>query len=389
MARHDPQPLHGNLFRTSNSLCRTSTSLSGRSGRYTRFGTAAGDPRRRQALPRPRERGRPRRGSRRHRPPRRAPSSGRASQRTGRSRPPSPGYEHRSPQPGLRPGSAEGMGSHLETAAEAAARERYARGAAEHASFWEGDPTGGYDDDPPFGAERPPGWTPTGDVCRCGPAVPGLHYLRMMLNRAAVAGVGLARVMARCGGDVGAAVRYLAGAIASAPEAAEPYAVLADLWQEQRQGLAAALKGPTSLPAVLTRSHVAFLENDMNVAVMALGSVTGARPTVAWAKAPWCGDARFLGGVGAEAVAEAVTRTMDHGHDLDTPTVRGGLLPWFDAVSPPRRALRGRGWSTARRKPRSVWPRPPTASGTPVSRTHSATSLPWSPTCPTTRTGCC
>ncbi|MFJ8743296.1 tetratricopeptide repeat protein [Embleya sp. NPDC127516] len=155
----------------------------------------------------------------------------------------------------------------------------------------------------------------------------------MMLNRTAVAGVGLARVMAHCGGDPGAAVRYLAGAIASAPEAPEPYAVLVDLWQEQRQGLAAALEGATSLPAVLARSYVAFLENDMNVAVMALGSVTGARPTVAWAKAPWFGDARFLGAVGAEAVAEAVMRTMDHGHDLDTPTVRGGLLPWFDAVA--------------------------------------------------------
>ncbi|MFG2479902.1 tetratricopeptide repeat protein [Streptomyces fagopyri] len=160
----------------------------------------------------------------------------------------------------------------------------------------------------------------------------GFRYSQMMLNRGAVAGVSLARVMAHCGGDPKAAVRYVAGAIASAPEAAEPYAVLADLWQEQRQSLAAVLEGADSLPVVLAQSYVSFLENDMDVAVMALGSVVGAQPTVAWAKAPWFSDARFLGSVRAEAVAEAVMRTMDHGRGLDVPAVREGLRPWFDAI---------------------------------------------------------
>ncbi|MFE2211060.1 hypothetical protein ACFW93_03660 [Streptomyces canus] len=43
----------------------------------------------------------------------------------------------------------------------------------------------------------------------------------------------------------------------------------------------------------------------MDDAVMALGSVTGVRPDVAGGAAPWFGDARFLGAVGAEAPAEA------------------------------------------------------------------------------------
>ncbi|MGW0885566.1 tetratricopeptide repeat protein [Streptomyces sp. NPDC002671] len=108
--------------------------------------------------------------------------------------------------------------------------------------------------------------------------------------------------------------------------------MLADMWNEQRQNLAEALEGASSLPAVLAQSYVSFLEADMDNAVMALGSVTGARPSVAWAKAPWFGDPRFLDRVGAEALAESVMRTMDYGHALDTPAVREGLNPWFDLI---------------------------------------------------------
>ncbi|MEW2624957.1 tetratricopeptide repeat protein [Streptomyces sp. NPDC048106] len=154
----------------------------------------------------------------------------------------------------------------------------------------------------------------------------------MMSNRAVVAGAGLARVMAHCGGSPRAAVHYVAGAIASAPEDPEPYAVLAELWEEQRADLAELFQGADSLRAVLAKSYISFLENDMDAAVMALGAVTGARPTVAWADAPWFADARFLGTVTADALAEAVMRTMDHGHALDTPGTREVLRPWFDAI---------------------------------------------------------
>ncbi len=70
----------------------------------------------------------------------------------------------------------------------------------------------------------------------------------------------------------------------------------------------------------------------MDGAAMAIGAVTGAKPTIAWANAPWFSDARFLGKVTANALAEATMRTVDHGHALDTPGTREGLRPWFDAI---------------------------------------------------------
>jgi tetratricopeptide (TPR) repeat protein len=154
----------------------------------------------------------------------------------------------------------------------------------------------------------------------------------MMSNRTVAAEAGVARVLAHCGGSPAAAVSHVARAIAAAPEDPEPYALLAELWDEHRAELAGLLEGSASLTAVLARSYVSFLENDMDAAVMAIGSVTGARPTVAWAAAPWFGDARFLGAVTADALAEGVMRTMDHGHALDEPSTRDGLRPWFDAI---------------------------------------------------------
>ncbi|MFE1289748.1 tetratricopeptide repeat protein [Streptomyces sp. NPDC058751] len=154
----------------------------------------------------------------------------------------------------------------------------------------------------------------------------------MTSNRAVAAGVGLAQVLAHCGGSPAAAVHYLGGAIAAAPEDPKPYEVLAELWEERRADLTELLENADSLRSVLAWSYVRFLEDDMDAAVMALGSVTGARPTVAWADAPWFGEARFLGTVTADALAEAVMRTMDHGHALDAPATRERLQPWFDAV---------------------------------------------------------
>ncbi|MGW0778542.1 hypothetical protein ACWD01_34075 [Streptomyces sp. NPDC002835] len=138
-----------------------------------------------------------------------------------------------------------------------------------------------------------------------------------MSNQSVAAGVSLAGVMAHCGGSPVGAVELLVGAIASAPAAPEPYAALAELWQDRRAELKEGLEGDGSLNAVLAQAYFLFLEGDMDDAVMALGSVTGVRPDAAWGAAPWFGDARFLGAVGAEALAEACLRTLDYGHDLD------------------------------------------------------------------------
>ncbi|MEV7400156.1 tetratricopeptide repeat protein [Streptomyces sp. NPDC091267] len=153
-----------------------------------------------------------------------------------------------------------------------------------------------------------------------------------MSNRSVSAGVTLAGVMAHCGGSPVGAVEFLVGAIASAPAAPEPYAALADLWRDRRPELRAGLEGRGSLSAVLSQAYFLFLDGNMDDAAMALGSVTGARPDVAWGAAPWFGDARFLGAVSAEALAEACLRTLDYGHDLDTDEMRVRFRPWFDAI---------------------------------------------------------
>ena len=127
-------------------------------------------------------------------------------------------------------------------------------------------------------------------------------------------------------------MHYISGAIASAPEDPEPYALLADLWTEQQAELTEILRSENSLSVVLAQSYISFLENKMDEAVLAIGGVTGARPTVAWGKAPWFSDPRFLSAVSAEALAEAVMRTMDYGHDLDAEDVRERLRPWLTTI---------------------------------------------------------
>ncbi|MEV0175466.1 tetratricopeptide repeat protein [Streptomyces sp. NPDC050803] len=139
-------------------------------------------------------------------------------------------------------------------------------------------------------------------------------------------------MLAHCGDSPAAAVHYLAGAIAAAPENPEPYLALAELWRDRPSELAEAVQDARSLRAVLAKSYISFLEDDMDAAALAMGSVTGAQPTVAWAKAPWFGDERFLGAVSADALAEAAMRTMDYGHDLDTESMRERFQPWFEAI---------------------------------------------------------
>lgn len=153
-----------------------------------------------------------------------------------------------------------------------------------------------------------------------------------MSNQSVTAGLALAGVMAHCGGSPVGAVKFLAGAIASAPAAPEPHAALAELWRDRRSELKEGLEGDGSLSAVLAQAYFLFLDGDMDDAVMSLGSVTGARPDVAWGTVPWFGDARFLGAVSAEALAEACLRTLDYGHDLDTDAMRERFTPWFHAI---------------------------------------------------------
>ncbi|GAV43504.1 tetratricopeptide repeat protein [Streptomyces sp. LBUM 1476] len=152
-----------------------------------------------------------------------------------------------------------------------------------------------------------------------------------MQNRTVSAGVGLARVLAHCGGDPAAALRHLTRAIASAPSDPEPYTVLAELWRDRPTELAGLMRND-SLEAVLAQSYISFLKGDMDGAALALGSVTGARPDIAWGAAPWFSDARFLDAVSADALAEAAMRTMDYGHDLDTDSMRERFQPWFHAI---------------------------------------------------------
>ncbi|MEU7426319.1 tetratricopeptide repeat protein [Streptomyces sp. NPDC040750] len=127
-------------------------------------------------------------------------------------------------------------------------------------------------------------------------------------------------------------MHYLADAIASAPENPEPYTVLAELWSDKPSELVEAVQGADSLRTVLAQSYINFLQDDMDGAALAIGSVTGVRPDIAWANAPWFGDERFIGAVSADALAEAAMRTMDYGRDLDTESMRERFRPWFEAI---------------------------------------------------------
>ncbi|MER6185839.1 tetratricopeptide repeat protein [Streptomyces sp. NPDC001652] len=153
-----------------------------------------------------------------------------------------------------------------------------------------------------------------------------------MSNRSATAGVALAGVMAHCGGSPVRAVEYLVGAMASEPSAPDPYAALTELWRERRSELKEGLEGDGSLSTVPAQAYFLFLDGDMDDAVMTLGSVTGVRPDVAWGAAPWFGDARLLGAVSAQALAEACLRTLDYGRVLGSEEMRERFAPWFHAI---------------------------------------------------------
>lgn len=138
-------------------------------------------------------------------------------------------------------------------------------------------------------------------------------------------------MLAHCGGSTDAAVHYLAGAIASAPGAPEPYAALEELWREKPSELAEVVQDADTVRRVLAQSYIRFLEGDADGAAQALGSVTGVQPDIAWGEAPWFGDARFLDAVSPDALAEAAMRTMDYDRVRDTENTRERFRPWFRA----------------------------------------------------------
>lgn len=138
--------------------------------------------------------------------------------------------------------------------------------------------------------------------------------------------------MAHCGGAPGEAVKYLAQAIAQGPDDSEPYELLSELRRESPEEVADAVATPSSLWQFVAGAYLYFLDGDMDQAAQRLGSVTGYRPDVAWASAPWFGDERFLGEVTAAGLADAILNITDYGPELDNDAARDRMGPWFKAI---------------------------------------------------------
>ncbi|GAA1400846.1 tetratricopeptide repeat protein [Catellatospora coxensis] len=143
----------------------------------------------------------------------------------------------------------------------------------------------------------------------------------------------LAHVLAHCGGDPDRAAGHLARAVAQQPHAVEPYEALAELRQSHPAQAARFLEAAPSTGAYAASAYAAFLDGDMDTAVLWLGSVTGHEPRNAWAAAPWFADERFLAAVSADALGEAALRTTDGGHDLAADGMRERFAPWFHAIA--------------------------------------------------------
>ncbi|MFF4344450.1 hypothetical protein ACFY00_31565 [Kitasatospora sp. NPDC001540] len=79
------------------------------------------------------------------------------------------------------------------------------------------------------------------------------------------------------------------------------------------------------------RGYFVFLDGELDAA--APDSVAGARPSVAWATAPWFGGPRGAAEVAPEAPAEAALRIGDGGHPLDAAALAGPPAPWAAAAS--------------------------------------------------------
>lgn len=138
--------------------------------------------------------------------------------------------------------------------------------------------------------------------------------------------------MAHCGGAPGEAVKYLAQAIAQGPDDPEPYELLSELRRESPEEVADMVATPSSLWQFVAGAYLYFLDGDMDQAAQRLGSVTGYRPDVAWASAPWFGDERFLGEVTAAGLADATLNITDYGPEMDNDAARDRMRPWFKAI---------------------------------------------------------
>ncbi|MDI6098418.1 hypothetical protein QLQ12_07360 [Actinoplanes sp. NEAU-A12] len=151
-----------------------------------------------------------------------------------------------------------------------------------------------------------------------------------MSNSAALA---LARVMAHCGGSPAEAMAYVAAAIREKPADPEPYEVIAELRRQSPTETAAAVAAPANLWQFVVGSYLYFLDGDTDQAARWLGSVTGYRPDIGWATAPWFNSERFLATVTAHGLADAAVNITDYGTDLDNDAVRMNLRPWLQAVN--------------------------------------------------------
>ncbi|MFF5078561.1 tetratricopeptide repeat protein [Actinoplanes sp. NPDC000266] len=142
-----------------------------------------------------------------------------------------------------------------------------------------------------------------------------------------------AKVMAHCGGSPSAALSYIAKEISADPRDPAPYAALGELRRELPTEIAAALAEADTVGPVVAGAYFAYADGDMDEAVMWLGPASGHSPEVAWARAPWFGDPRFLAAVTPAALAEATMRICDPGRDLTTTRALDCLDPWFAAIA--------------------------------------------------------
>jgi tetratricopeptide (TPR) repeat protein len=146
------------------------------------------------------------------------------------------------------------------------------------------------------------------------------------------ASLGIARVLAHCGGSPAGALAHLGQAIGAAPHDPEPYALVAELRRESPDEVARAVAAPRELWQFVVGSYLCFLDGDMDAAVGRLGSVIGYRPDVAWACAPWFSDPRFLGAVTPLGLSEAGINITDYRPDLTDKAAWERLEPWLRAI---------------------------------------------------------
>lgn len=141
----------------------------------------------------------------------------------------------------------------------------------------------------------------------------------------------MGEVLAHCAGGPGEGAKYVAAVIAGAPGDPAAYEALAELRRTMPDEVETMREGG-EISVIAAYAHVLYLDGDMDEAAIWLGTAVGVRPEIAWADAPWFGDARFLEAVSPAALAEAALRTMDRGHDLDSDEMRTRLRPWFHAI---------------------------------------------------------